>query len=155
MSTYQERLFAMVYRMTGNTTDTDDLLQEIFIKAWVNLDQFRERSRLYTWLYRIGVNETLNHLARQRRETARQALIPVAESAAGAGLPVAGIEKIFSRALARLPEKQRLVFNLRYFDEMSYQEMSEVLQTSVGALKASFHHALKKLEKDLVHLPID
>ena len=133
--------------------DTNDLLQNTFIKAWSNLEYFRGEARLSTWLYRIAINESLNFLNKQR--AINQLSLDEAETTALAKLESDPYfdgdhtQLLFEKAIQTLPEKQRIVFNLKYFEEMKYEDMSEILGTSVGALKASYHHAVKKIEEFL------
>lgn len=154
MKHYQKRLYWHIRKMVIDHEETDDLVQETLIKAWRGLDKFRDESALYTWLYRIATNVCLTHLANKRKrfflpinditpelEKYLQAAVPLEEAHT--------IEYKLQQALLRLPDKQRLVFNLRYYDEMPYEEMSQVLGTSVGALKASYHHAYHKVEQFL------
>lgn len=151
---YRERLYFMVRRMSVSHDDTDDILQNIFIKIWTGLPSFREESRLYTWIYRIAANETLSWLSRKK---IRSFLRLDFTSSRGQYDPAAdpyfsgdSIQKRLYKAIASLPDKQRVVFSLRYFEEMKYDEMSEMLGTSVGALKASYHHAYNKIRKELL-----
>ncbi|HRH59557.1 MAG TPA: sigma-70 family RNA polymerase sigma factor [Chitinophagaceae bacterium] len=147
---YQEKLYWHIRRMVIEHEDANDVLQNVFIKVWNALDNFREDSQLYTWLYRIATNECLTFIDQQKRKSA----VSLDESENGfAGRIVADknfdankLEWKLQLAIQRLPEKQRLVFNLRYYDEMPYEEMSRILETSEGALKASYHHAAKKIE---------
>lgn len=150
---YQQRLYWHIRRMVVVHEDADDILQNVFIKVWRNLDKFREESNLYTWLYRIATNETISWIETQKRNAA---LSIDADDAffedklkAQSDFDPRNIEWKLQQAVCRLPEKQKLVFNLRYFDEMPYTEMAGVLDTSAGALKASYHHALKKVEEFL------
>lgn len=151
--TYQERLYWHIRRMVIAHEDADDLLQNVFMKAFQHLANFRSESALYTWLYRIATNECLSFLNSKRRKL----FIPwstvekqLKATMAGETAPSATkIEMRLQHALLTLPTKQRLVFHLKYYDEMKYEEMSEVLGTSVGALKASYHHAVKKIEEYL------
>jgi RNA polymerase sigma-70 factor (ECF subfamily) len=130
--------------------DANDVLQNMFIKVWNGLENFREDSQLYTWLYRIATNESLTFLDQQKRKAA----ISLSEVETGLSNKIKAdknfdanrLEWKLQLAIQHLPEKQRIVFNLRYFDEMPYEEMSRVLETSEGALKASYHHAAKKIE---------
>ena len=147
---YQERLYWHIRRMVVSHDDANDVLQNVFIRVWNGLENFREDARLYTWLYRIATNECLSFLEQQKRRN----VLPLSDVEEGLSNQVRA-EKDFDAARAewklqlaiqRLPEKQRLVFNLRYYDEMPYEEMSKVLETSEGALKASYHHAVKKIE---------
>jgi RNA polymerase sigma-70 factor (ECF subfamily) len=133
--------------------DTDDALQNTFIKVWGNLDNFRSESGLYTWLYRIATNEALTLLKKKKRKY----LLPLTDVEnqlantleADEEFNGTDIQKKLQKALLTLPEKQRLVFHMKYFDDMKYEEISEILSTSVGALKASYHHAVKKIENYL------
>lgn len=130
--------------------DADDVLQNTFIKAWKALDTFKEESQLYTWLYRIATNEALGFLRQKQRMNTRS-IHPIEyqlSKSLESDVYFKGdaIQLKLQQAILTLPEKQRIVFNMRYFDEMPYDEMSAVLETSVGALKASFHHAAKKVE---------
>ena len=147
---YQERLYWHLRKIVIVHDDTDDLLQDTFIKAWKGLANFREESQLYTWLYRIATNEALSFLKNKRKKY----LLPIVdvEKELSSGLESDSyfdgdeLQKRLQKAILKLPEKQRLVFNLRYFDEMKYEDMAKILDTSVGALKASYHHAAKKIE---------
>jgi len=148
---YQEKLYWHVRRMVVDHDDANDVLQNMFIKVWNALDNFREDSQLYTWLYRIATNESLTFLQQQKRRSAVS--LSDVESGlsnkvkADTGFDANKLEWKLQLAIQQLPEKQRAVFNLRYYDEMPYEEMSRVLETSEGALKASYHHAVKKIEE--------
>jgi RNA polymerase sigma factor (sigma-70 family) len=150
VKTYQERLYWHIRKIVMNHDDTDDVLQNTFMKVWRSIDSFREESSLYTWLYRIATNESITFLNSKKKKN----LIPLNEESGYllenlVSDPYFEGDKIqmkLQQAILRLPEKQRIVFNMKYFDEMKYDDMSEILQTSVGALKASFHHAVKKVE---------
>lgn len=147
---YQEKLYWHIRRMVVEHEDANDVLQNVFIRVWNGLENFREDSQLYTWLYRIATNECLSYLDQQKRKSA----LPLDESESGLGNKVVAdkhfdagkLEWKLQLAIQQLPEKQRIVFTLRYYDEMPYEEMSRVLDTSEGALKASYHHAVKKIE---------
>lgn len=147
---YSEQLYWQIRRMVVSHDDANDLLQNTFIKAWTNLDYFRGDAKLSTWLYRIAFNECLNFLNKQRAENqlsiddADAALINKLES--DPYFNGDETQRLFQKAILQLPEKQRIIFNLKYFQEMKYEDMSEILGTSVGALKASYHHAVKKIE---------
>ena len=151
---YSEQLYWQIRRMVVSHDDANDLLQNTFIKAWTNLDYFRGDAKLSTWLYRIAFNECLNFLNKQRAENqlsiddADAALINKLES--GPYFNGDETQRLFQKAILQLPEKQRIIFNLKYFQEMKYENMSEILGTSVGALKASYYHAVKKIE-DFFH----
>ena len=150
---YSEPLYWQIRRMVLSHEDANDLLQNTFIKAWSNLEYFRGEARLSTWLYRIALNESLNFLNKQR--ALNQLSLDDAESAALNKLESDPYfdgdhtQLLFEKAIQTLPEKQRIVFNLKYFQEMKYEDMSDILGTSVGALKASYHHAVKKIEEFL------
>lgn len=148
---YSEQLYWQIRRMVLSHEDANDLLQNTFIKAWINIDYFRAEAKLSTWLYCIALNECLTFLNK------RQALSTVSlDDAEADALRKLESDPYFSgdkaemtlqKALLTLPEKQRMVFNLKYYQEMKYEEMSEIFGTSVGALKASYHHAVKKIER--------
>ncbi|HYG52360.1 MAG TPA: sigma-70 family RNA polymerase sigma factor [Flavobacteriales bacterium] len=151
---YQQKLYYHIRRMVKNHDDADDVLQNTLVKVWAGLKNFREEANLYTWLYRIATNETLTFLGKNKNIQ----LVPVDKNPSARAThhegdaSVVGTEDIYKkleRAIESLPEKQRIVFNMKYFDEMPYEDMSQVLDTSVGALKASFHHAVKKIENFL------
>jgi RNA polymerase sigma factor (sigma-70 family) len=147
---YQEKLYWHIRRMVIEHEDANDVLQNMFIKVWNALANFREDSQLYTWLYRIATNECLTFLEQQKRKSAVS--FDEVESGlsnkikADEGFDANRLEWKLQLAIQQLPEKQRLVFNLRYYDEMPYEQMSKILETSEGALKASYHHAAKKIE---------
>lgn len=148
---FQERIYWHVRKMVIDHEDANDLVQDIFVKIWKNLDKFREESKLYTWIYRIATNECLNFLSKKKRKF----LIPVHDVAAelsskldnSANVDGDEIQLLLQKAILTLPDKQRVVFNLKYFDELKFEEIAEITQTSVGALKASYHLAVKKIEK--------
>lgn len=150
---YQERVYWHIRRMVVDHEDTNDILQNVFIKVWRNLGEFREESNLYTWLYRIATNETLTWISnRKKRNTLSMDDNVFAEKLVEQnGYDANKIEWKLQQAIQLLPEKQRIVFNLRYYDEMPYEEMATVLDTSVGALKASYHHAVKKVEAYIIN----
>ena len=147
---YQEKLYWHIRRMVVEHEDTNDVLQNVFIRVWNGLENFREDSQLYTWLYRIATNECLSYLEQQKRKSSAS----LDEMESGLSNKVIAdkyfdpnkLEWKLQLAIQQLPEKQRVVFTLRYYDEMPYEEMSRVLDTSEGALKASYHHAVKKIE---------
>jgi RNA polymerase sigma-70 factor (ECF subfamily) len=154
MKKYQERLYWHIRRMVIDHDDANDVLQNMFIKVWKSLENFREDSQLYTWMYRIATNECLTFLEQQKRKAA----VSLSDVEDGLSNKVKASENFDANrlewklqlAIQQLPEKQRLVFNLRYYDEMPYEEMSRILETSEGALKASYHHAAKKIEAFLI-----
>ena len=148
---YKERLYKHIRSILIDHYDTDDVLQNTFIKAWQALGNFREESGLYTWLYRIATNEALTFLRKKKRYT----LVPFKSVEMRMAERLTedeyfngdALQLKLQKAVLSLPEKQRLVFNMKYFHEMKYEDMSAILETSVGALKASYHHAVKKIEK--------
>lgn len=152
---YQEKLYWHVRRMVVEHEDANDVLQNMFIKVWNALDNFREDSQLYTWLYRIATNESLTFIEQQKKRSA----VSLSDVESGLSNKLKAdkhfdankLEWKLQLAIQQLPEKQRIVFNLRYYDEMPYEQMSRVLETSEGALKASYHHAVKKIEEYMVN----
>ncbi len=148
---YQEKLYWHIRRLVVDHEDANDVLQNVFIKVWKGLENFREDSQLYTWLYRIATNEGLTFLDQQKkRNTIRLSDVESSLSnkvKADSNFDVNKLEWRLQVAIQQLPEKQRVVFNLRYYDEMPYHEMSLILETSEGALKASYHHAARKIEE--------
>jgi RNA polymerase sigma factor (sigma-70 family) len=151
MKKYQEKIYWHIRRMVIDHDDADDVVQNTFVKAWKGLENFREDAQLYTWLYRIATNESLTFIEQKKKKSA----ISLNDIEQGLSNQVRASEDFDGQkaewklqlAIQQLPEKQRAVFNLRYYDEMPYEEMSQVLETSVGALKASYHHASKKIEE--------
>ena len=150
VDTYGERLYRHIRRLVTRHEDADDVLQNTLIQILRGVDGFQAASRLYTWLYRIATNESLSFLEQRRR---RRALSLEAEAnwvdtqlRADPYFDGDAAQRLLHAAVATLPDKQRVVFNLRYFEEMSYRNISEMLGTSEGALKANFHHAVKKVE---------
>lgn len=156
VDTYTERLYWHVRRFLCSHDDTDDLLQDIMIKIWTALPSFRGESKLYTWIYRIATNEVLNHLRKQRFKAlvSLDSATSILERKIDDDAYFNGdeMQRELHKAIQRLPEKQRVVFSLRYFEEMKYEEISEITGTSVGALKASYHHAYGKVKADLEKL---
>lgn len=150
MAQYRERLYWHIRRMVLLHEDADDVLQNTFIKIYRGVLQFEGKSKLYTWMYRIATNEAISHLqskARNASESIDDTLTAMSNRLqADEWFDGDAVEVKLQKAIAELPEKQRIVFNLRYYDEMPYEQMSAVLSTSTGALKASFHHAVKKVE---------
>jgi RNA polymerase sigma-70 factor (ECF subfamily) len=147
---YSEKLYWQIRKMVLSHDDANDLLQNTFIKAWMSIDLFRGEAKLSTWLYKIAINESITFLNKQRAHSH----VSVDDEAVHWSDKLEADEYFdgdaaqlkLQQAILTLPEKQRLVFNLRYFDEMPYEEMSKIVDTSVGALKASYHHASKKVE---------
>lgn len=148
---YQERLYWQIRKLVIQHDDSDDVMQNTFMKVWGGLDGFREDSQLFTWLYRIATNEALTFLKKKKTKFMlplvdfEQQLASTLESSPH--IDGTEIQLSLQKAILTLPEKQRLVFNMKYFEELKYEEISEILGTSVGALKASYHHAVKKIEK--------
>lgn len=147
---YSEQLYWQIRRMVLSHEDANDLLQNTFVKAWLNLDYFRGDAKLSTWLYRIALNECLTFLNKQHAGTR----LSIDEADAEMVNQLEGdpyfdgdhTQQVFLKAVQTLPEKQRMVFNLKYFQEMKYEEISQIVGTSIGGLKASYHHAVKKIE---------
>lgn len=150
---YQERLYWVARRILISHSDSDDVLQDSFVKIWKSIDSFNKESQLYTWLYKIVVNESLMALRKKRRRF----LIPIvdvekqleAELECGDGFSGNEILLKLHKAILGLPEKQRLVFLLKYYDELKFSEISQILGVSEGGLKAQYHHAIKKLKNNL------
>ena len=148
---YQEKLYWHLRRMVVDHDDANDVLQNVMIRVWNGLENFREDSQLYTWLYRVATNECLTFLEQQKKRAA----ISLSDVESGLENKIKADQNFDGKKLEwklqlgiqQLPEKQRIVFQLRYYDEMPYEEMSRVLETSEGALKASYHHAVKKIEE--------
>jgi RNA polymerase sigma-70 factor (ECF subfamily) len=153
VTTYKQRLYWHIRKIVLNHDDADDILQNTFIKVWRNIDTFRAESGLYTWLYRIATNEALTFLSQKKKkmfgmdEEINDYLVENIQT--DPYFNGDDIQRKLQEAIALLPEKQRLVFNMRYFDDIKYQDMEKILNTSAGALKASFHHAVKKIEEYL------
>ncbi len=148
---YQEPLYRHIRRLVLDHDDADDVLQNTFVKVFRSIDRFEGKSKLFTWLYRIATNEAISFLSQRNRkntDTLDSADATHVANSLKADVFFDGddIEMRLQQALTLLPDKQRAVFNLRYYEEMPYEEMSVVLDTSVGALKASYHHAAKKIE---------
>lgn len=147
---YSEPLYWQIRRMVLNHEDANDLLQNTFIKAWTNIEQFRGDARLSTWLYRIALNESLNFLNRQQAQknfsidNEESSIVNQLES--DPYFDGDETQRIFQQAIRTLPEKQRIVFQMKYFQEMKYEDISDIMGTTIGALKASYHHAVKKIE---------
>jgi len=147
---YQERLYWHIRRLVNNHEDANDVLQNVFIKVYKSIGNFKGSSKLYTWLYRIATNESITLINKNKKRTTEDIDHPDLgiHSTLSADPFFDGNEAVLKlkTAIAQLPEKQRLVFNMRYYDEMSYNDISEILGTSVGGLKASYHIAVKKIE---------
>ena len=150
VSHYSRQLYWQIRRIVIDHDDANDLLQNTFIKAWIHIDYFRGDAKIATWLYRIALNECLTFLSRQQNTPS----IPLDDPQAGVVNRLESdpffngdeTQLLLQKALQTLPEKQRIVFNLKYFQEMKYEQIAEIVGTSVGALKASYFHAVKKIE---------
>ncbi|MCC9043117.1 RNA polymerase sigma factor [Myroides sp. M-43] len=153
ISAYQERLYMHIRTIVLNHDDTDDVLQETFIKVYQNIDTFKGNSQLFSWLYRIATNQALDFL---RQKSKKLNILDtefndylVNQLEADSLFDGDEAELLLQKAIASLPQKQQLVFKMKYYEDLNYQSISEILQTSVGALKASYHHAVKKIEQFL------
>ena len=148
---YKERLYWHIRKIVISHDDTDDVLQNTFIKIFKNIDKFNQESKLFSWMYRIATNESItfiNKRAKQRNVDISDYQQELASTLADDDFFTGDeIQHILQKAIATLPQKQQLVFNMKYFDELKYNEMSEILETSVGSLKASYFHAVKKIEQ--------
>lgn len=148
---YQQKIYWHIRRIVIIHDDADDVVQNTFIKAWQGLHNFREESNLYTWLYKIGTNESITFLNKKKAQlnVSLNDVEHILAKSLEDDVYYDGdeIQTKLQKAILSLPEKQRIVFNLKFYDEMKYEDMSEVLETSVGALKASYHHAVKKIEE--------
>jgi RNA polymerase sigma-70 factor (ECF subfamily) len=148
---YSESLYWQIRRMVQSHDDAADILQNVFMKAWSSIDQFRGAAKISTWLHKIAINESITHLDQQRKRQASAIDDPDSHLSdmieSDQHIDGDELAKNFRKAIAMLPEKQRLVFNMRYFDEMPYEQISNILGTSVGALKASYHLAAKKIQQ--------
>mgnify|MGYP003553044711 FL=1 len=145
---YSQNLYQQIRRMVTWHEDTDDILQNTFMKAWKSIDNFRGESSIETWLYRIAYNESITFLPKRNRTVPMSELESVEDYKLESDLYFDGseLQEKFQKALNSLPSKQRAVFNLKYFEEKKYEEISKILNTSIGALKASYHFAVKKIE---------
>jgi RNA polymerase sigma-70 factor (ECF subfamily) len=150
ISIYKERLYWHIRKIVISHDDTDDVLQNTFIKIYKNISKFNQESKLFSWMYRIATNEAITFVNKRAKE--RNIAVSEIHEQLASGLrsdvDFSGdeIQQILQQAIATLPQKQQLVFNMKYFDEIKYNQMSEILETSVGALKASYFHAVKKIE---------
>ena len=150
---YQERLYWHIRKMVTFHDDAHDVIQNTFIKVFKNIKGFRQDSGLYTWMYRIATNESISYLRKRKRiqsNVVSKEILPMQDSlTSDPYFDGEAISALLAKAMETLPEKQKAVFQLRYFEEMPYKQMSEVMGTSEGSLKASYHHAVKKIEKYL------
>lgn len=150
LKTYTEPVYWQIRRMVLNHDDANDVVQNVFLKAWTNLHNFRGEAKLSTWLFKIAVNESINFINKEKHRVRGDVdgddeTMLIKNLEADEYFDGDSLQKELQEAIAKLPEKQRLVFNMRYYDELKYEEISEILGTSVGSLKASYHHAVKKL----------
>jgi RNA polymerase sigma-70 factor (ECF subfamily) len=151
MRKYQQRIYWHIRRIVIDHEDANDVVQNVFIKVWKSLEQFRQDSQLYTWLYRIATNESITFLKQKKRKY----FIPIGDVEHELSNQLTNdvyfsgerIQLKLQQAVLKLPTQQRIIFNMKYFDRMKYEEISAVLDLTVGALKASYHHAVKKIEK--------
>ena len=149
---YQERIYWQIRRLVKNHTDTEDVMQNVFIKVWTGLPKFRKEANLYTWIYRIAFNESHTFLSKRNKKSTVDLDPPLFENrliTEGKEMSGEEIEALLQKALDSLPDKQRQVFELKYFDDLKFKEISEMIGTSVGGLKASYHLAVKKIENIL------
>ncbi len=151
---YQQKIYWHIRRMVVDHDDADDLVQDVFIKVWKNLDSFRQDSQLYTWIYRIATNECITFLNKKKDKlnvSYEEMSEKLGDSLSDDNFFTSEeIQKKLQKAILTLPEKQRLVFNMKYYDDLKFQEISDILGTSVGALKTSYHLAVKKIEHFLL-----
>ncbi len=159
MSLYKERLYWHIRKIVLSHDDTDDVLQNTFIKVFKNIHSFNEKSKLFSWMYRIATNESitfLNKKAKKQHVDISELQHTLADNLESDQYYTGDqIQLLLQKAIVTLPQKQQLVFNMKYFEEIKYAEMSDILETSEGALKASYFHAVKKIEKYLkLNLPI-
>ncbi len=154
---YQQKIYYQIRRILNHHDDTNDVLQNVFIKVWNGIDNFRQEAQLSTWLYRISYNETMSFISKRKREnnySFEENLLNENKNntienslKADPYFDANELELKFQKAISLLPDKQKIVFTMKYFDELKYEEMATILETSVGALKASYHHAVKKIEE--------
>lgn len=151
---YQQKIYWHIRRMVIDHDDADDIAQDVFIKVWKNINSFRQDSQLYTWIYRIATNECITFLNKKKNylNVSYEELAEKLEDSLNDDnyFSAEAIQKKLQKAILTLPEKQRLVFNMKYYDDLKFQEISDILGTSVGALKASYHLAVKKIENFLL-----
>jgi len=151
LDNYQERLYYHVRRYVYNHEDANDILQNTFIKIWNNIGHFRGDAALFTWLYRIAGNEAITYINKQKkRNEINIEKTAILQQGIFDNLPSEVLNRKLQKAIDLLPDKQKQVFIMRYYDELPYEEMSAIVDTSVGALKASYHHAIKKIEEFLL-----
>ena len=150
---YQKRVYWLARKMVIDHDDANDITQEVFVSVWIHLEDFRSESGLFTWIYRIATNACLGFLKKKKRRF----FLPIGDVegelskkiSSGSHFTGDEIQQKLQLSILKLPQKQRLVFNMKYFEEITYEEMSTILGTSVGALKSSYHHAVQKIQADL------
>ena len=159
MSLYKERLYWHIRKIVIAHEDADDVLQNTFIKVFKNISKFNQNSKLFSWMYRIATNEAITFINKRAKkanqEVAEMQSLLVSDLQSDNWFSGEEIQFILQKAIATLPQKQQLVFNMKYFDEIKYDEMAEILETSVGALKASYFHAVKKVEQFIKQYQLD
>ncbi|MDR1755739.1 MAG: sigma-70 family RNA polymerase sigma factor [Culturomica sp.] len=150
---YSEKLYWHIRKIVLNHEDSNDILQNVFLKVWQGLAEFRYEAKLYTWMYRIATNESLNFLDEKKRKVHGYAveITEMLENTLESDLYFSGdrIQLELQKSVLRLTERQRLIFNMKYFDDMTYEEIAEVLDVAVGTLKATYHNAVKKIEENM------
>ena len=152
VDTYNQQVYWHIRRMVLNHDDANDVLQNTYIKVWKSLSKFKGNSKMFTWLYRIATNESITFINKRKKQNVSLDTIQLKESQTNNQTVLMTSDTIKQKlylAIETLPAKQRVIFNLKYFEELKYQEISKITSTSVGALKASYHHAVKKIEKYL------
>ncbi|QDH79928.1 sigma-70 family RNA polymerase sigma factor [Echinicola soli] len=153
VTNYQKQVYGVIRKMVIIHEDADDITQNTFVKAFKHIDKFKGDASLFTWLYRIAVNESLNFLKKKKKhdfftlENHEKRMASYLDTSPY--IDGNDIQRLLQKILLKLPEKQRLVFNMKYFEDLSYDQIGEITQTSIGALKASYHHAVKKIEKEI------
>lgn len=152
LKTYQERLYWHIRRMVIDHDDADDCLQNTLVKVWKGLESFRGDSGLYTWLWRIATNETISFLSKRQTRSDQGAMLAAERLPSDPWFDGDRLQEALYRCIAKLPPKQKAVFNLRYFEDMPYSEIADVLETSEGSLKASYHHAYEKIKEWMLNL---
>ncbi len=149
MDNYQQQLYAVIRKMLIDHDDTNDVLQEVFIKIWNKVEGFNQESAFFTWIYRIAINEALQHIRKKKREFNNQenySTSLIQSLSTNEHISGDEIQLLLQKAIINLPEKQKLVFNLRYFEELSYQQIHEITGNAIGTLKATYHQAVNKIE---------
>ncbi len=150
---YKEKLYWHIRKMVLNHEDTNDILQNTFVKIWQGLKEFRYESGLYTWMYRIATNESINFLNEKKRKVYGNSgeITEALENILESDVYFSGdeIQKELQKAILKLTDRQRLIFNMKYFDDMPYEDIAAILEVAVGTLKATYHNAVKKIEENM------